>query len=73
MDKPSKLLIIDNNKKILSTLLDFFIKKKYEVFSASNGLEGLKLLETEKQDVDLVITDLVMPKIYRRRQLGERC
>jgi len=63
MDKPSKLLIIDNNKKILSTLLDFFIKKKYEVFSASNGLEGLKLLETEEQDVDLVITDLVMPKI----------
>jgi len=43
MDKPSKLLIVDDNKEILSTLKDFFIKKKYEVFSASDGLEGLKL------------------------------
>lgn len=63
MDKPSKLLIIDDNKKTLSTLIDFFIKKKYEVFSASDGLEGLKLLETEEQGFDLVITDLVMPNI----------
>ena len=63
MDKPSKLLIIDDNKEILSTLEDFFIKKRYEVFSASDGLEGLKLLETEEQGFDLVITDLVMPNI----------
>ena len=63
MDKPSKLLIIDDNKEILSTLKDFFIMKKYEVFTASDGLEGLKLLETEKQRFDLVITDLVMPNI----------
>ena len=63
MDKSSKLLIVDDNKEILSTLKDFFIKKRYEVFSASDGLEGLKLLETEEQGFDLVITDLVMPNI----------
>ena len=63
MDKPSKLLIIDDNKEILSTLKDFFIMKKYEVFTASDGLEGLKLLGTEEQGFDLVITDLVMPNI----------
>jgi DNA-binding response OmpR family regulator len=63
MDKPSKLLIVDDNKEILSTLKDFFIMKKYEVFTASDGLEGLKLLGTEEQGFDLVITDLVMPNI----------
>ena len=63
MDKPSKLLIIDDNREILSIFKDFFIKKRYEVFSASDGLEGLKLLETEEQGFDLVITDLVMPNI----------
>jgi DNA-binding response OmpR family regulator len=63
MDKPSRLLIIDDNKEILSTLKNFFITKKYEVFSASDGLEGLKLLESEEQGFDLVITDLVMPNI----------
>ena len=63
MAKPSKLLIVDDNKEILSTLKDFFIMKKYEVFTASDGLEGLKLLGTEEQGFDLVITDLVMPNI----------
>ena len=63
MDKPSKLLIIDDNREILSIFKDFFIKKRYEVFSASDGLEGLKLLETEEQGFDLAITDLVMPNI----------
>ena len=63
MDKPYKLLIIDDNKEILSALSDFLRKKKYDVVSASDGLDGLKFLETEKQIFDLVITDLVMPNI----------
>jgi DNA-binding NtrC family response regulator len=63
MNTPHKLLIIDDNKEILSALKDFFTRKTYEVFSATDGLEGLKLLETEPQGFDLVITDLVMPNI----------
>ncbi len=63
MDKPFKLLIIDDDEEILSTLKYFLSTKRYEVFSASDGLEALKLLETEEQGFDLVITDLVMPNI----------
>ena len=63
MEKPFKLLIIDDSKEVLSVLNRFFSKKKYDVVSASDGLDGLKLLETEKQRFDLVITDLVMPNI----------
>ena len=63
MEKPIKLLIIDDSKEVLSVLDKFFGKKNYEVVSASDGLDGLKLLETEKQQFDLVITDLVMPNI----------
>ena len=63
MEKPSKLLIIDDDEEILSTLKYFLNTKRYEVFSASDGLEGLKLLETDEQGFDLVITDLVMPNI----------
>jgi DNA-binding NtrC family response regulator len=63
MDQPFKLLIIDDNKEVLAVLYDFFSKKKYDIVSASNGLDGLKLLEAEKQGFDLVITDLVMPNI----------
>jgi len=63
MVNPYKLLIIDDNKEILTALNDFLSKKKYDVVSASDGLDGLKLLETEKQGFDLVITDLIMPNI----------
>ena len=63
MTNSSKLLIIDDNKEILDTIYDFLSKKKYDVVSASNGLEGLKLIENEKQGFNLVITDLIMPDI----------
>jgi DNA-binding response OmpR family regulator len=63
MVNPYRLLIIDDNKEILTAITDFLSKKKYDVVSASDGLDGLKLLETEQQGFDLVITDLVMPNI----------
>jgi DNA-binding response OmpR family regulator len=63
MNNPYRLLIIDDNKEILKALTDFLSKKKYDVVPASDGLDGLKLLEKEQQGFDLVITDLVMPNI----------
>ena len=63
MDHPLKILIIDDDEHILVTLSDFLSDKKYDVTSASDGLDGLKLLESDKQGFDLVITDLVIPHI----------
>ena len=72
IDNPIKLLVVDDEKPFLDTLFGFLNKIKYEVVTASDGLEGLKLLKTEPQGFDLVITDLVMPKIsgnYLKRQV----
>ncbi|MBW2589631.1 MAG: response regulator [Deltaproteobacteria bacterium] len=63
MDKPYKLLIIDDNEETLTMLHSFFSKKNYEVASSLSGLDGLKLFESDKKGFDLVITDLVMPNI----------
>ena len=63
MANPYRLLIIDDNKVILGTYNKFFTKKKYKVFIASNGLDGLKVIASEKKGIDLVITDVVMPNI----------
>lgn len=62
-DKLVKLLIIDDDKQVLDALYGFLTEIKYNVVTASDGLEGLKLLEAEQHGFDLVITDLVMPKI----------
>jgi len=63
MKKTFKLLIIDDNKEILDALCEFLSKKKYDITSANNGLEGLKCLEKEEHEFDVVITDLIMPDI----------
>ncbi len=58
-----KLLIIDDDEETLAALSNFFKKKNFAVVSASNGLDGLKLLENEREGFDLIITDIVMPNI----------
>ena len=63
MDKPFKLLLIDDDESVLANLCIFLRDKKYDVTSASDGLEGLKLFENDQQKFDLVITDIVMPQI----------
>ena len=55
------ILIIDDEKHIREGLATDFEMDGYNVHLASNGQEGLELLE--KGDIDLVITDLRMPGI----------
>lgn len=63
MSSPPKLLVIDDTEEVLFALCKFFKQKGYDVISASNGLDGLKMIEAEKQDLDIIITDLVLPNI----------
>ncbi|RKZ27910.1 response regulator [bacterium] len=63
MSNQYKLLIIDDNEEILTSLYKFFRQKNYLVVSATSGLDGLKILESEKKEFDIIITDLVMPNI----------
>jgi DNA-binding NtrC family response regulator len=58
-----RLLIIDDNEEILSSLKTILSKRGFDVVSASNGLDALKLYEAAYEGFDLVITDLVMPNI----------
>ena len=62
MKKKHRLLVIDDSKETVAGLEHFF-SNNYEVFTAADGMEGLKLFETEDDGFDLVITDLVMPFI----------
>ena len=62
MDKKYRLLIIDDSKETVAGLKSFF-SQNYDVLTAFNGLDGLKVFEQNEKNVDLVITDLVMPEI----------
>ena len=62
MTKRHKLLVIDDNKGVVDILIRF-LGQKYDVITAYKGLDGLKAVEAHEGDIDLVITDLVMPEI----------
>ncbi len=58
-----RVLIIDDTEEVLSALCKFFDEQGYEVVSADNGLDALKLLDEDIPGFDLVITDLVLPNV----------
>ncbi len=63
MDQSLKILIIDDEEHVLANLCYFLKYKNYDVTSASDGLEGLELLENDQRRFDLIITDIIMPQI----------
>jgi len=62
MSKKHQILIIDDNRNIVEAL-KLFLAQKYDITTAHNGLEGLQAIEQNKNGIDLVITDLVMPEL----------
>ncbi len=56
-----KVLIIDDDEVFVKTLTDSLSKEKYTVIHAQEGEEGLEKIEKEKPDI--VILDLIMPKM----------
>ncbi|MGQ8335477.1 hybrid sensor histidine kinase/response regulator transcription factor [Sunxiuqinia sp. A32] len=55
-----EILFVEDNKELLTFLYDHFCKS-YKVHTASNGEEALKTIK--KHVPDLIVTDLMMPKM----------
>lgn len=57
-----KILIVDDielNRALLENLLN----SKYETICASGGREAIDLLERERNDISLVLLDVIMPEV----------
>jgi DNA-binding NtrC family response regulator len=57
----STILIVDDERNIREGLAEAFAMEGYEALTASDGQEAIALLE--ERYIDLVITDLKMPKV----------
>ena len=64
-----KILVVDDELNMRLVLTAMLKKEGYEVFAAANGLEALKVLK--QGDMDVVITDLRMPKMDGMGLLSE--
>lgn len=56
-----KLLIVDDEQDALELMKELFVQHGYDVFTATNGLEALRLLPDAEPDI--IISDLVMPEM----------
>lgn len=60
MDDFAKILIVDDNPKYLSEALPMF---GYTVEVVTNGIDALKVLKKDNNNIDLVLLDVMMPQM----------
>ena len=60
-ETPRRILVVDNDKKLLSIIQEYLELCHYQVTTAATGLDALRLLRSENYHV--LLTDIVMPDI----------
>jgi len=60
MDK-IKILVVDDNKEIVYSISELLKYEGYETLKAYDGMEALDIMERE--NVDLILLDVMMPKL----------
>ncbi|MDF2802837.1 MAG: two component transcriptional regulator, winged helix family [Anaerocolumna sp.] len=55
------VLVVEDDKEILDGLGIYLRNQGYTVYKASNGIEGLEIIE--KEEIHLAIVDIMMPKM----------
>lgn len=75
--KKIKILMVDDNVNLVEMVREYF--KNHEAieicWTAKDGLEGMKALEEFKDEIDVMILDLIMPNkdgMYVLEQMKER-
>lgn len=62
MEKQKTILLVEDEDKLRELVEAVLVSGGFNVISACNGKEGLKLVEEGKvKDVDLILTDVIMP------------
>lgn len=69
---PKRILVVEDDNSIRELLVELLESEGFEVASAVNGLEALKVLENQSSP-DLILIDLMMPVMdgyaFRTEQL----
>lgn len=57
-----KILVVDDEARMRKLVKDFLTRKKYQVLEAADGEEAIDIF-VERQDIDLIILDIMMPRM----------
>lgn len=64
-----RILVVDDEVRILNFLVSKLKASGYDVLTASNGLEGME--QVKAQEPDLIVLDILMPKMDGLEMLKE--
>jgi len=62
-----KILVVEDSSTIRAITKHLLERRGHTVVEAENGLEGLKKLEDMSLDIDMIVTDINMPKMDGRQ------
>jgi CheY-like chemotaxis protein len=59
--------MIDDEKMIIGVGREMLTSMGYQVITADNGVNALEIVSARKTEIDLVILDMIMPKLSGRQ------
>ena len=66
------ILVVEDEEMLRVFVTEVLESFGYRVLSAANGAEALEIWEREKSNIDLLLTDIVMPESISGRQLARQ-
>ncbi len=67
-----KLLVVEDEPGLLLLVQGILQRYGYQVLSAANGVEAIKVWEQQQGRIDLLVTDMVMPEGVTGRELADQ-
>ena len=57
------ILIVDDEQRMRKLIKDFLVAKGYSILEAEDGEKGLEVYEENKNKINLILLDVMMPKL----------
>lgn len=65
------ILVVEDDDDFRRVEAELLKKLGYRVYTASDGIEGINMFKEKQEEIDLVILDVVMPRMSGRETLEE--
>ena len=57
------VLVVDDESRMRKLIRDFLIQKNFNILEAEDGERALKVYEENKEKINLILLDVMMPKL----------
>ena len=57
------ILVVDDESRMRKLIKDFLIQKNFNILEAEDGERALKVYDENKEKIDLILLDVMMPKL----------